>query len=280
MRNTIFRYFMHNKFWSNDPDCVIARRGKDRSEYPKSAEIEYLARGGTINEDEVKFEFTVLGILGGPLIYSDDLIHLLPEREKYLPLLLPPCQGKARIVDLLEEALPKLLNLKIDKGYDKWDLVGLLNWDDSSADAEIEFTKIGLKQELYYHVFSFWDEKYLGKVKDRITIKNIAAHSASLLSIREALPRPQFISSTIHVTQGAAEIEKSAWNDKTRTLDITLYPSTRMGRLFICAPPPFRFISVTPAHVKSSQQKVDADGTLVMIELDNRRSTSLEIRFQ
>ena len=281
IRNTILRYFMHNKVWTNDPDCIIARRGKERSEYPKSAEIEYLSKGGTMSEDEVRFEFTVLGILGGPLIYSDDIIHLPPEREKYLPLLLPAYQDKARIVDLLEEALPKILVLKIDKRYDTWDLVGLLNWNDSPADEEIELTKIGLKKDTDYHVFSFWDEKYLGKVRDALAIKNIAAHSASLLSIREALPRPQFISSTIHITQGAAEIESSAWNDKAGTLDIKLkHPGRRSGKLFISAPPQFSFVSVAPKYLNASQQKVDAGGTLIVIELDFKQSASVSVKFQ
>jgi alpha-galactosidase len=281
MRNTILRYFMHNKFWSNDPDCVIARRGKERSDYPKAAEIEYLAQGGTISEDEVRFEFTVLGILGGPVVYSDDPTHLPPEREKYLPLLLPPFQAKARIVDLLEEALPKILDLKIDKRHDTWDLVGLLNWDDSPSDGKIDFTKIGLRKDLYYHVFSFWDEKYLGRIRGALTIKNIAAHSASLLSIREARSRPQLICSTVHISQGAAEIEKIEWNDKTGTLVIALrHPGRGSGKLFIYAPPPFRFVSITPVNANVSHQKDNSGGTIVVIEVDFKHSANISVKFQ
>lgn len=281
MRNTILRYFMHNKFWTNDPDCVIARRGKERSEYPKSAEIEFLSKGGTISEDEVRFELTVLGILGGPLIYSDDPINLAPEREKYLPLLLPAYQGKAKILDLLEEDLPHILDLKINKGYDQWDLVGLLNWSDSPRDTELEFSKIELKKDVYYHAFSFWHEKYLGRIKGRLAIKKISAHSAALLSIREALTVPQLVSSTIHITQGAAEIEKSAWNDKARTLDITLkHPGMRSGRLFIHIPLPFRFRSVTPENTRATLHDADGNGTLLVVELDFKQSAKVSIRFE
>jgi alpha-galactosidase len=281
MRNTILRYFMHNKFWANDPDCVIVRRGKERSEYPKSAEIEFLSKGGTISEDEVRFEVTVLGILGGPLIYSDDPINLPPKREKYLPLLLPAYQGKAKILDLLEEDLPHILDLKINKDYDQWDLVGLLNWSDSPRDTELEFSKIELKKDVYYHVFSFWDEKYLGKIKGKLAIRKISAHSAALLSIRKVHTAPQLISSTIHITQGAAEMEKSAWNDKARTLDITLkHPGRRSGRLFIHIPLPFRFRSVTPENARATLHKADGDGTLLVVELDFKQSAKVSIRFE
>ncbi|WXG43584.1 MAG: glycoside hydrolase family 36 protein [Promethearchaeati archaeon SRVP18_Atabeyarchaeia-1] len=280
MRNTILRYFMHNQFWANDPDCVIARRGKERSEYPKSAEIEYLAQGGTISEEEVRFEFTVLGILGGPLIYSDDPIHLPPEREKYLPLLLPPYEGKARVVDLLEEALPRILDLRISRDYDKWDLVGLLNWGESPSDAQLEFTKIGLKKEVDYHVFSFWDERYLGRVKDGVVVKNIPAHSASLLSIREARIRPQLVSSNIHITQGAAEVSGCTWNEKTKALEVTLnHPGRRSGRIFVHVPPPFKFRSITPEDTKLTLQKAGGDETLLTAELDFKQTVRLSITF-
>jgi alpha-galactosidase len=280
MRNTIFRYFMHNKFWTNDPDCVIARRGKDRSEFPKSAEIEYLAKGGTISEDEVKFEFTVLGILGGALIYSDDPLHLPPEREKYLPLLLPAYQGKARVVDLLEEALPKILDLKIHKAYDNWDLVGLLNWDDSPKDIELEFSRLELKNNQFYHVFSFWDERYLGRIKDKVTIKGIAAHSASLLSLREVGSIPQLVSSNIHVTQGGPEIAGVIWRASDKRLDIALsHLGKRTGKLFIYVPPPYKYSSITSENAELSTGKTTGDNTIIEVGLSFKQSAKVSIKF-
>lgn len=281
MRNTILRYFMHNKFWFNDPDCVIARRGKDRSEFPKAAEIEYLAQGGTISEDEVKFEFTVLGILGGVLIYSDDPIHIPSERERYLPLILPPYQGKARIIDLLEDALPKILNLKIHKDYDNWDLVGLLNWGSAPSDIQLDFSRLGLKKGQYYHVFSFWDEKYLGKIRDKLTVSKIPAHSASLLSIREALKRPQLISSTIHITQGGSEIKNATWKDKERILEIGLtHPGRRSGKLFIHVPQPFKFSSMTPKNAEAKANKKSAIDSLLVVEVSFKQSANISIKFE
>nr|MDO8100033.1 alpha-galactosidase [Candidatus Njordarchaeota archaeon] len=281
MRNTILRYFMHNKFWFNDPDCVIARRGKDRSEFPKAAEIEYLAQGGTISEDEVKFEFTVLGILGGVLVYSDDPIHIPPERERYLPLILPPYQGKARIIDLLEDALPKILNLKIHKDHGDWDLVGLLNWSNAPSDIQLDFSRLGLKKGQYYHVFSFWDEKYLGKIRDKLTVSKIPAHSASLLSIRETLKRPLLISSTIHITQGGPEVENATWKDKEKILEIGLtHPGRRSGKLFIYVPQPFKFSSMTPKNAEVKVNKTSAIDSLLVLEVTFKQSASISIEFE
>lgn len=280
MRNTILRYFMHNRFWANDPDCVIARRGKDRSEFSKAAEIEYLSKGGTISEDEVKFEMTVLALLGGPLIYSDDPIHLSPERERYLPLILPPCQGKARIIDLLESALPRILNLKFHEDYDSWDLVGLLNWDDSPEDAQVDFSRLGLKKGEYYHVYSFWDEKYLGKIKDVVTVEKIPAHSASLLSIRKVQNRPQLVSSTMHTTQGAAEVENVTWKDKEKTLEIKLrHPGTRSGKLIVHFPSPFKFNSVLTKDAKANINRTSIDGPILTIDLTFKQSAVVIVGF-
>jgi alpha-galactosidase len=281
MRNTILRYFMHNKFWFNDPDCVIARRGKDRSEFPKAAEIEYLSQGGTITEGEVKFELTVLALLGGVLIYSDDPMHLPPERERYLPLILPPYQGKARVVDLLEDALPRILNLKIHKDYDDWDLVGLLNWDNAIGDIELDFSRLELKKGQYYHVFSFWDEKYLGKIKDKLTVSKMPAHSASLLSIRKAQEIPQLISSTIHVTQGGPEVRNAEWKDKERILKIELtHPGKRSGRLFIHVPRSFKFTSTTPKDAKVRVEKTTVGDSLLVLEISFEQSADIAIKFE
>jgi len=281
MRNTILRYFMHNKFWFNDPDCVIARRGKERSEFPKAAEIEYLSQGGTITEDEVKFELTVLAILGGVLIYSDDPIHLPPERERYLPLILPPHQGKSRIIDLLEDALPRILTLKIHKDYDDWDLVGLLNWNSAPSDIQLDLSRLGLKNGQYYHVFSFWDQKYQGKLKNKATIGKVPAHSASLLSIREALNRPQLVSSTMHITQGGPELRNVLWREKEKVLEIALsHPSRRSGKLFVHVPQPFRFSSATSKEAEVRVEKTSTGDSLLVLETSFEQSANIVIKFE
>jgi alpha-galactosidase len=281
MRNAIFRYFMHNKFWVNDPDCVIVRRGKERSEFPKDAEIEYMSKGGTISEDEVRFELTVMGLLGGSVFYSDDPFHLPPEREKYLPILLPSFQRRTRIIDLLEDPLPRILNLKIQKEYGNWDLVGLLNWSDSPEDMQLDFSRLGLKKEQYYHVFSFWDEKYLGKIRDKLTVSKMPAHSASLLSIREVLKRPQLVSSTIHVTQGGPEVKNAEWKDKERILKVELtHPGKRSGKLFIYVPQSFKFTSATPKDVKVRVEKTTAGDSLLVLEISFEQSTNIAIKFE
>jgi alpha-galactosidase len=280
MRNSILRYFMHDKFWINDPDCVIARKGKERSEFPKSAEIEYLARGGTITADEVKFEITVLGLLGGPVIYSDDLLHLLPEREKYLPLLLPAYQTRAKIVDLLQESMPRIIHAKIKKSYDNWNLIGLLNWDDISKNIDLRLAELQLKKSQHYHVFSFWDEKYLGRIKDDITIKGMPPHSATLLLLKEVKSTPQLISSTIHITQGGPEIAGVNWTATRKRLDISLsHPGERSGKLFIYVPPPFKYNSMTSENAELNTGNTSGNDTLLEVKLTFKQSAKLSIRF-
>jgi alpha-galactosidase len=280
MRNSILRYFMHNKFWINDPDCVIARKGKGRSEFPKSAEIEYLAQGGTITEDEVKFEITVLGLLGGSLIYSDDPTHLPPEREKYLPLLLPPYQTRAKIVDLLQESLPRIIQVEIKKSYDNWNLVGLLNWDDIPKNIDLKFEELQLKKNQNYHVFSFWDEKYLGRIKDDITIKGIPPHSAALLLLKDVKSTPQLISSTIHITQGGPEIAGINWAAARKRLDISLtHPGKRSGKLFVYVPPPFKYKSITSENAELNSGNTGDKDSLLKVELTFKQSAKLSIRF-
>ena len=61
--NTLTRSYMHNRFWINDPDCLMVR-----------------GRNTKLSVEQIYLRASVMALSGGMLLLSDDLTHLEPER--------------------------------------------------------------------------------------------------------------------------------------------------------------------------------------------------------
>lgn len=64
----------------------------------------------------------------------------------------------------------------------------------------------------------FWSERTLGVRHGSFEAGALDAMGLSSYAIREKLDRPQLISTSRHLSQGAAEIEALSWDGKTLTL--------------------------------------------------------------
>ncbi|MEW6252033.1 MAG: hypothetical protein AB1716_15445 [Planctomycetota bacterium] len=73
-----------------------------------------------------------------------------------------------------------------------------------------------------YLVFDFWEEKYLGRVHDALDCPALDVGHCQVLAIRPALDRPQFLSSTRHVSQDAISVRRQAWDAAQRELTLEL----------------------------------------------------------
>lgn len=104
VRNTLNRLQMHNKWWINDPDCLILR---DITAF---------------TEHELIGIATAKALSGGSLIVSDDLDKVSPSRIKLLAKLLPPSNQAAIAIDLMEKEIPELFRMKMTKAQAKDDI--------------------------------------------------------------------------------------------------------------------------------------------------------------
>ncbi len=93
IRNTVNRLFMHNKWWINDPDCLLLR-----DELP-------------FNEDEIIGITTVKALSGGSILISDDLAKISSKRFRLMQQLLPPTNTAATAVDLMDKETPELFRI-------------------------------------------------------------------------------------------------------------------------------------------------------------------------
>lgn len=94
IRNTINRSFMHNKWWINDPDCLLLR-----DELP-------------FTDDEIIGIATIKVITSGSVIVSDDLEKVSTKRMKIFQKLLPIIPNQSvNIIDLMEKEIPEFFRI-------------------------------------------------------------------------------------------------------------------------------------------------------------------------
>ena len=89
MRLTLQRNWMHNRWWANDPDCLIVRETDT-----------------ALDEAEVRFLATGIALSGGMVVASDDLPKLSDARRDMALALFPPPGIAAEPVDASEAPTP------------------------------------------------------------------------------------------------------------------------------------------------------------------------------
>lgn len=190
IRNTIGRYYMHNTFWLNHPDCIMLR----------DTEIE-------LSDDEIRAWLTLVGLTNGLIVISDNMSLISAERQSEFHKFYPYYSEKAIPLDFWESEYPTQFDLKINSQFENYHVVGLFNWNEEDKTITFDLNKIGLSPDKEYHIFESWERKYLGKVRDNIEIEDIPPHGCKLLIIKEVQNKPQLISTGIHFTEGGVEVK-------------------------------------------------------------------------
>ncbi len=225
LRNSITRYFTHGRLWINDPDCVLVRQKQDQS---------------ALTLSEMRTLATVVGLCGGMVLSGDNLPTLADHRLKYLARLLPPYGIAARPLDLFENELPCLLYLPIETDFGQWVMLAAINWGERMMATTLDLNKI--VGDGPYHVFDFWQERYLGLVRGRLKIRQLP-HATKLLLLKKPSNHPDLLASTFHLTGGAVEVKALRFDGKRLTLEMEK-AGTQYGKLFFLVPEPYEVTSV------------------------------------
>ena len=70
-----------------------------------------------------------------------------------------------------------------------------------------------------YLVFDFVRQSFLGIVSESLALE-LAPCESRILSFRKQLDRPQILSTSRHISQGAAELRDICWDETERTLSV------------------------------------------------------------
>ncbi len=192
----MYYYPLHNIVLYTDPDNVILSE-----------------KYNTFDQAASRIYFTSL--LGLPMTLGDDLPKLPPQRADLIKHCLPvmdihPMDIKHHTHG--EGVLTVQLNVELP--FEAYTVLDLFNMEQTATEYELR-----PKNDLYldsglYHIYDYTKKEYLGYTGEKLRV-SLNPCESRIFAIRKKLDRPQIVSTSRHITQGAAEITRMKWEDKT-----------------------------------------------------------------
>jgi alpha-galactosidase len=204
LRNSVTRAPFHGRLWLNDPDCLMVRQ--------RGADLDLVL-------NEMRTLVALVALLGGLTLDSDHLSAVRPGRLKYLRQALPPTGASARPLDLFENEMPRLLLLPVEREFGRWWVAGVVNWGDRTTETTLRLADLGLPPGRT-HVYHYWRRRYLGVTDDAVTVRRHQPHETAVLLFKPVAERPDLLTTTFHVCQGAVEVAGVEWQAPSLTVEL------------------------------------------------------------
>lgn len=268
LKNIIYRSFMHNYFWINDPDCLMIRR--------KSTKLTL---------DEIRLQMTIFGLSGGQILISDDMNALSREEIDDAKLLIPPYNPDdfdPIVIDAFHSHLPTLYMRETNEIIGHRFLIAIINWNDNNENRSIAISKLigkspEIKQE--YLIFNFWKKEILGifKLEDTLNLSELAPHSCAYLSIipinKDCENGIIIISSNLHISQGCYEIKSFEYYEQDSKISLKVSVlGKRNGQIYLKLPLNKKII-----RYESNYEKVDDAQNVWKIDVEVENESIIDI---
>jgi len=193
--NSISRSGLHQRWWINDPDCLLLGTDTDLT----LAENQSLA--------------TMIAITGGSLFLSEDLSRVPEERLRIAQQLYPLIGKRPRVMDWFDHSMPHLLRLDLENPTGVWHLLAIFNWEDAPQDMVLPLDKCDLPGGAYF-AREFWSGS-INQISDGILkLLAVPAHGVRLVSLRPLDQEvARFLGGDLHISQG---LEVTTWGSSTK----------------------------------------------------------------
>jgi len=191
LQNTLTRASLHNRWWGNDPDCLLIRPETD------------------LTLAEVRSLSTAIAMSGGSMLLSDDLAKLPEDRLKIAEQMIPLIGKRPRVIDWFDSPTPSLLRVDLSNQTGNWHLLSVFNWSNDEQDLTIPLGKFGLPAGDFF-VREFWNGTTSMVSDGELVLKGIPSHGVALLSLRQQrADQYLYLGSSFHVSQG---LEVTDWS--------------------------------------------------------------------
>ena len=160
-----------------------------------------------------------VSMLGLPMTFGDEFEVLDEKRIDLIKTSLPvldvhpmDIKYKTKLSDVLK------MNLVINKEYENYNVVNVFNVSGKEKNVNVSF-----EDDLYidngkYLVYDFTKNTFCGIMTESFDVE-LDVNESRIFAVRKLVDRPQLVSTSRHITQGAAEIDSMTW--KNNTLSIT-----------------------------------------------------------
>jgi hypothetical protein len=184
--------FEHNIIWTADPDHIVFR---------------------DLSVEESRTWATLVGITGTLLTFSDKASAITKDKLYILRRILPVIGNPVvKPLNLLSyESAPQLWLLEVQREFDNWVVVANLSLGKSTN--EITFREIGLKDNVAYTVFDFWNGEFRGVYENSFRCGSPPYHDTRLFCIKELKDHPWVISVNRHISQGGVSLKNLSYEN-------------------------------------------------------------------
>jgi hypothetical protein len=203
---------------------------KNRVIYTYDMDSKDLSKVSPDNRDGLRQVLTMAYVVAPRLVLATSFSRITPEQLHDLSRIYPihDTPQSARPLDAFtpEDGIPRIYDYAIDK---TWHQLTFYNPDvkagatitvDISKDSS--FDGMGLSPDKSYHVYDFWNDRYLGSFPGSGRLEQmLRPGEVRMMSVHEVTDHPQFISSNRHVMQGYVDVLKTDWDPASRRLSGT-----------------------------------------------------------
>jgi alpha-galactosidase len=247
------RYYFHRRTWVNDVDHVCM---------------------DLLTVQQAEAAATLIALSGGNMISGDRLVDLDPVKLEILKKITPSYGEAAVPVDLFDADVPTTFVLHVERPFAAWSVVAFFNPELTTAvERRFPLSRLGLDSGRIYLAFDFWKQRFIGEVTNEISVR-VEPGSVTLLALHAATAKPQILSTSRHVTQGAIEIDEVQWNETERTLSgVSTGPPQSAHEVFVRVPGDHPWTWEKPVRLRDyagySLKLVDSNIMRVRVRFEN-----------
>jgi alpha-galactosidase len=253
LHNALTRSDMHQRWWINDPDCLLLR--------PETQ----------LTKTEVESIATVIALTGGSFLISDHVPDLPPERLRIAESLLPLIGKRPYILDWFDSANPARLQVDLEGPTGPWHIIALFNWEDEARDLSLGINNFYLPERGEMNAREFWSGQVHLIPSDSISgqglkLSQVPAHGVVLFALRPHHPyTPQYLGGDLHISQGMEVVD---WQTAEGSIICEIErPGHALGQIEIATPQPIKSATLNGTSIHWTERS--PGGNLFDLEFDS-----------
>lgn len=152
---------------------------------------------------------------------------------RMIEILTPPALEKARPIHPATDPKLTCFGMSVQRDFGNFSVISVHNPEGFEVTRKADIEKF-MQKDKKYHVWSFWDKKYLG-IKNSDFDVDLEVHGCKLLRLTPVVygeDSPILIGSDLHISIGASEINCIKNNCKKVEVSLNPYAGARDGSLY------------------------------------------------
>lgn len=181
-----------------------------------------LVDAGSYPQPILRRQLTAASLLGAEFLLQGFDVPTQPEALAALRHALPVAMRPARPVDLFMQERPHVLHLPVANPAGESHVVAVFNWSAVRDEVTtLPFAGLGLAPGVFYTVYDFWADRYLGTASDRIDVA-VPPNGVTVLILRPHSSAPMLLETGNNLAQTVPEIRDVSWDARSAVLRISI----------------------------------------------------------